>query len=301
MKKTVFLTGAGGMLGRAFLRLAADSDLHVIALSSQSPALAQEFGNRYEYVQIEDFLQNGYDFTGVDVLLHCAFPRNNDSVGLAKGLAFQKQVFELAVNGGVRAIANISSQSVYDSKRTEPATEETQVSPETRYAVAKYMSEQLLEAYCRDRGVVFTHLRMASLIGLDFHVRIINRFVKSALEQAAITVNAGHQSFGFLDVRDAAAALLCLAQEDCEKWDSVYNIGAEREWQILELAELAKNTVEERTGKALAAFEVNPSEDRLCSALDSTKFMTNFSWQPQISMEKFVQELVEVLLSAQEQ
>lgn len=298
MSKTIFLTGAGGMLGREFLRLAVDSDLRIIALSSQSSSLEQEFGNRYEYLQSEDFLRNGYDFSDVDVLLHCAFPRNNDSVGFAKGLDFQKYVFETAINGGVGAVANISSQSVYDSKRTAPADENTQVSPENRYAVSKYMSEQLLEVFCCEKNVPFTNLRMASLIGLDFHVRIINRFVKNAIEKGEISVNAGYQSFGFLDVRDAAAALFCVVSADCGKWEKVYNIGAEREWGIAELAELAKNTVETYTGNKLSAFEINPSEDRLCSALDCTRFMSQFSWKPRISIKKFTQELVEMLLSA---
>ena len=299
MNKTIFLTGAGGMLGREFLRLAVDSDLRIIALSSQSSSLEQEFGKRYEFLQSDEFLKNGYDFSHVDILLHCAFPRNNDSVGFAKGLDFQKYVFETAINSGVGAVINVSSQSVYDSKRTVPADENTQVSPENRYAVSKYMSEQLLEVLCSEKNISYTHLRMASLIGLEFHVRIINRFVKNALEKGKISVNAGHQSFGFLDVRDAAAALLCVALSDCSEWNRIYNVGAEREWGILEIAELARNTVEDYIGKKFLGFEINSSEDRLCSALDCTKFMSDFSWKPKISMNKFTQELVEKLLSEQ--
>lgn len=296
MARTIFLTGAGGLLGRTVLQQAENTDLQVIALSSQSEGLMQQFGDRFVYVHTDDFLNNGYDFSKVDVLLHCAFPRNNDSVGLAKGLDFQRKVFEDAVKGGVGAVANVSSQSVYDTKRTEAATEDTQPCLETKYAVAKYMSEQLVDGLCESRGIPATHLRMASLIGLNFHVRIINRFVKSALEQNRIAVNAGKQSFGFLDVRDAAAALLKLVQSDAAQWQRIYHIGAAREWGILELAELAKYTVEQHTGKPLAAFAVTPSEDMVCSALDSTRFAAQFDWQPQISMEQFVQELTKALL-----
>lgn len=293
----VFLTGAGGLLGSTLLEHLRDAKCSVTALSSQPDMLRERFGDRYRLLDTADFLCNGYDFSSTDVLLHCAFPRNNDSSAMARGLDFQRDVFERAARGGAKAILNVSSQSVYDTKRSTPATEQTPAVLDSKYAVAKYLSEQLADAICSHYNVRCTHLRMASLIGLQFHVRIINRFIQSALEHGRITVHAGHQSFGFLDVRDAAAALCAMLHSDANTWQHVYNVGAAQNWGILPLAELCKSTVEAATGKPLAAFDVVPSEELLCSALDSTTFQTQFGWQPQISIPQFTRELVDSLLA----
>ncbi|MDE5937102.1 MAG: NAD-dependent epimerase/dehydratase family protein, partial [Ruminococcus sp.] len=234
MTRNVFLTGAGGLLGTQLLHTLENTECSVTALTSKPDVLAEKFDVRYSYLDTADFLENGYDFSSTDVLIHCAFPRNNDGASMAKGLDFQRVVFESAVKGGINELINISSQSVYNPKRTEPADEQNPAVLETKYAAAKYMSEQLVEVICNASNVKYTNLRIASLIGIDFSPRIINRFVRSALEQGSINVNAGRQKFGFLDVRDMAEALKIIIFSNPDEWKCVYNVGADKEWGILQ-------------------------------------------------------------------
>ena len=291
MSKNIFLTGAGGLLGTHFLYTLENTEDSVTALTSKTDVLAEKFGERYTYLDTSDFLENGYNFSRTDIVIHCAFPRNNDGASMAKGLDFQRILFQSASEGGAGALVNISSQSVYNPKRTEPADEQTPLVLETKYAAAKYMSEQLVEVICNASNIKYTNLRMASLIGINFNQRIVNRFVKSAVEQGSISVNAGKQSFGFLDVRDAASALKAIIFSNPDKWNNIYNIGAEREWGILELAELVREFTERLTDKKLE-FNVIESEEVFSSALDSSSFSNQFGWKPQISMQQFINEIL---------
>lgn len=291
MTENIFLTGAGGLLGTHLLAALENTECSVTALTSKTDVLNERFGGRYNYLDTDDFLENGYDFSGTDILVHCAFPRNNDGASMAKGLDFQRTVFQESAKGGIKALVNISSQSVYNPKRTEPADEKTPPVLETKYAAAKYMSEQLAEIICSNENVKYTNLRIASLVGIDFSPRIVNRFVKSAVEQGIINVNAGKQSFGFLDVRDAAAALKSVVFSNPDEWEKVYNVGAEREWGILQLAELVREITENLTGKKIE-LNVNESEEVFSSALDSTAFSGHFGWKPQISIQQFINDIL---------
>lgn len=296
MARNIFLTGAGGLLGTQLLHTLENTECSVTALTSKPDVLAGKFDARYSYLDTSDFLENGYDFSSTDVLIHCAFPRNNDGASMAKGLDFQRVVFESAVKGGINELINISSQSVYDPKRTEAADEQTPAVLETKYAAAKYMSEQLVEVICNVNNVKYTNLRIASLIGIDFSPRIINRFVRSALEQGSINVNAGRQKFGFLDVRDMAEALKTIVFSNPDEWKCVYNVGADKEWGILQLAETVCETIENLTGRKIE-LNVSESEEIFSSALNSTSFSDQFGWKPEISIYQFINELTNKIIS----
>lgn len=296
MAKKIFLTGAGGLLGTQLLYTLENTECSVTALTSKPDVLAEKFGVRYFYLDTVDFLKNDYDFSKIDVLIHCAFPRNNDGASMAKGLDFQRVLFQTATESRVGALINISSQSVYDPKRTEPADEQTPAVLETKYAAAKYMSEQLAEVICSTNNVKYTSLRIASLIGTDFSPRIVNRFVKSALEQGIININAGKQKFGFLDVRDAAEALKTIVFSNPDDWKRVYNVGTDKEWGILQLAETVCDIVENLTGRK-PELNISESEEIFSSALNSTSFSNQFGWNPKISIYQFINELANKIIS----
>lgn len=285
---TILLTGAGGFLGIHLLEvLLSRTEQTVIALTSKGEKLCEMFpdaGNRLTIFPTERFAS--LPFAEIDVLVNCAFPRNEDGVKMAEGLRFIAELLKAAVDGGVGAVINISSQSVYSQQRTEPATEETPLNLETSYAVGKYAAELLTNTLCA--AIPHTNLRLASLIGAGFDQRVPNKLIAKALAGEELKVLRGPQYYGFLDVRDAADAITAVINSDPGAWAEVYNLGTNEAYT---LEDIAKTVVEIYNQKFSAnlTYRTEPSEKSFNSALNCRIFNKDFHWKPRHTLRDTIQ------------
>ena len=241
--KKIVITGASGFLGRHLVeRLKEDSQYEVYALSSKPDELEHSLGGEnVVYVYKNDLRA---EMLKDSIVINCAYPRNSTGTVIADGLRYIQKVFEAAVESEAKAIINISSQSVYSQQRTEAATEETPACLESPYAVGKYAVELMLESICKGSKTRYTSLRMASLIGPGFDQRIVNRFVKQALETGKLTVKKNQQRFGFFDVEDAVSGILAMLETDVDIWKPVYNLGCVGAYTLIEIAETVKDVMD---------------------------------------------------------
>ena len=276
---TILLTGAGGFLGKHLLEvLLSQTDHSVIVLTSQGKNLCGMFPaeeNRLTVVPTEQF--TSLPFAEIDVLVNCAFPRNEDGTKMAEGLRFIAEILNAAVDGGVGAVINISSQSVYSQQRTEPAAEDTPLNLEGKYAVGKYAAELLTNTLCA--AIPHTNLRLASLIGAGFDQRVPNKLIAKALAGEELKVLTGSQYYGFLDVRDAADAITAVINSNPVTWAKVCNLGTNDAYT---LENIAKQVVEVYNQKFSAniTYRTEPSDKPFNSSLNCRKFNETFHWSP---------------------
>ena len=288
--KTVMVTGAGGFLGKNLVAELASRGHSVYAVTSKSEGelsaseLAAVVPNR-DFEAISELLDR------TDVLVNCAFPRNVDGRQLADGMDYLQRVFAIAGASQVGAVVNISSQSVYSQTRTEPAREDTPVCLEGKYAVAKYASEQLLEAYCGDKP--HTNIRLASLIGPGFDQRVVNKMARRAMENGQIEVCDNGSSFGYLDVLDAVNALVAVCESDPDEWEQVYNLGPEGGVTLTEIAECAAKEVGARCGRQVKLLMGCSDSRATSSVLDSALFARSFDWEARNSLLETVKRIVD--------
>ena len=271
------ITGASGFLGRHLIEDLLNMTEHrVIALTSQAEklhALFPSFNDRLSIVSSEEY--SSLSYREVDVLVNCAFPRNEDGTKMAEGLHFIAGLLKAAADGGVGAVINISSQSVYSQQRTEPATEETSLNLESKYAVGKYASELLTNIICAD--IPHTNLRLASLIGVGFDQRITNKLIDQALSGNVLHIMTGNQHYGFLDVRDAADAIVKMCENNPFQWDEIYNLGTNNSYNLYEIMEeicVIYNTYFEKP----LFFSTETNEKVFNSSIVCRKFMETFQW-----------------------
>lgn len=291
----VVITGASGFLGRNLLNeLSNDGSFLVYALSSNSEALKKNYTARniISCDKNDIFTEKAGDLLKDAVVLNCAFPRNVSGEGMAEGLSYIQGVFTAACDCSAKAIVNISSQSVYSEKRESAATEETPVSLETMYAIGKYSSELLLQSICREKPVHYTNIRMASLIGPGFDQRIVNRFVKQALETWKLRVNDNNQRFGFFDVRDAVTGLTAILKSNPEEWQKVYNLGNEHTYSLLEMAEAVSNVLKKNENLDVE-IEVEADDKFSNSALDAGRFYSAFNFRPCVTLKESIEKILE--------
>ena len=221
-----------------------------------------------------------------DLVLNCAFPRSADSNELAAGLDYIDTVFQKASYAGVCGVINISSQSVYDPLRKAPADENSPLVLKDAYAVAKYHVEVILEKDCKN--LPYTSIRLASLIGPQLSSRVLNKFVVSALAGKTITVTENGKLFGYLDVRDAALALAVLIESDPHSWASVYNVGPDKSYSLTSLTEGVANAI-----PSTSTIVISGEGPQTSSAVDSSKFRSQFGWNPLFDIEESIQSIIE--------
>lgn len=280
----ILITGAGGFLGRNLIeKLLYTTKYSLVALTSKKQKLIDKWRKFENRIQVfSNFELNDIAWDTVDIMVNCAFPRNDDGKKMAAGLKFINDLYIKSSSGGVGAVVNISSQSVYSQKRQHPANEGTELNLESKYAVGKYATELMTDSIFRD--FPHTNLRLASLIGPGFEQRITNKFVKQALLGQDLQIVGGNQIYGFFDIRDAVDGLIAVCKSDPNSWAEVYNFGSNDSYTLEEIAKC----VCELSEKYCTSPVIYHMETALLthnSSLDCNLFSNDFKWKSQYKLK----------------
>ena len=281
----IIISGASGFLGTNIIRRAQKEGLGIIAIT-----LPGELQGIVKTVNIQDFLIKGFEFASDDVFINCLFPTNADGSKMADGLDKHFKVISKAHQCGVKAFVNISSQSVYAAKRKNPATEDDPLCLESPYAVGKGCSEQFVNEVFF--GIPHTNIRLSSLLGIGYDQRIVNRMVIQALRGEELKVIGGMQRYGFLDVRDAAEALVKMSQSNTALWKDTYNLGRKESYSLVDVTECICTEVKRLTDQD-TRYIILEGEDYRNSAIDPSRFMADFGWNPTYSLSQTTADIIE--------
>lgn len=282
----VAINGASGFLGKLLVKkLLKHDDVKIIAFTSIIDVFDKYDVNGKLEVHGRDSFRNR-ELVGVDVLINCAFPRNNDGKEMALGLKYISDFLNQAVNDGVKSVINISSQSVYSQNRTEAASEDYELCLESEYAVGKFASELLTNNICRN--IRHTNIRLASLIGPDFDQRVVNKMVASAIKTNTINIVKGNQQFGYMNVDDAANALVMVVMNKDSTWENVYNLGISGGYSLEYLAESVRSILKHKDIKILK----NEKTYNVNSTLICTKFFEKFKFQNYTSIIDSINQII---------
>src|SRR5699024_5130502 len=115
----------------------------------------------------------------------------------------------------------------------------------------------------------YINLRLSSLIGKKTKKRVVNKFVKNALDNKAINIIGGKQNFSFMDIRDAVSAVILLLYDNSQHWNKTYNLGSNKQYTITELAQIVASEVKKATGKEIAV-NVEEKDIMLTAGMDSS-------------------------------
>lgn len=297
MRRKMLVTGAGGYLAWQLLHVLSESgQWEIIAMTGN----LEKTGSLYQNLQVtfvtnEDVFERRFSLDGISHIIHTAFCRESRGEYLAESLEFTKELAVLASESRVKVFINISSQSVYGAENIELSKEDCKISPEYLYALAKCASEILLDGIGKFSETVFTNVRVASLIGPSYSVpkNVLYKFIQSALDGEEFCVLGGKQKFSFLDVRDAAAAIVMLA--GLESWEKVYNLGPSSRTEILFMADVVCEKVQKFTGQK-QGYQFIPDDIRLLVGLDSSMLYKVLDWKPRYGFSDTVEDTVKWIL-----
>lgn len=293
----IVITGASGLVATELtFRLLEDSDVNLTLISTHPDKLRQRYaGNpKIRCLTLNDFSVycRHADYKAV---VHAAFARSGNGRLLVQSVEYTRRLLEVVRECNVRAFVNVSSQSVYGVDTPPLWTEDTPLSPVAgdMYALAKTFTETLTGIILKDTGVNYTNIRLSSVCE---NARFLRVFVDNALAGKPIQVQGGEQRFSFIDVRDVASALAVLVSQSGDiPFRHVYNLGTGRQASLWGLAEEVKRVAEGRYHTPPVEILRTPSDDHRSVGMDSSSFMSDFSWKPALTESDMIVSLFEYL------
>lgn len=248
----ILITGGAGFIGSALAnKLAEDKQNYIVVvdnlLTGNTERLHHLENVKFIKVDVNDFIDISSVFYSYsfDYVFHYAAVVGvkrtlNNPILVLDDLKGMRNVLDLCKNTGVKRIYFSSSSEVYGEPVELPQNEHTTpLNSRLPYAIVKNAGEAFLKSYHQEYGLEHTVFRFFNTYGpyqsKDF---VISKFVAAALKNKDITIYGdGSQTRTFCYVDDNIQACVnALINNECI--NDVVNIGSDREYTILELAEL---------------------------------------------------------------
>jgi nucleoside-diphosphate-sugar epimerase len=255
MNEHVTVTGAGGYVGSVLIGRLLRAGYSVKAIDrfffGMEPLDFYRHHPKLD-VRMQDIRQlTPRDLEGSWAVIDLAALSNDPSGDLDPELTYsinqmgRINLAKAAKAAGVRRYVMSSSCSVYGAGSEANLTETSALHPLTAYAKSCAAAEEAVRGM-NSSEFTSTGLRLATLFGLSPRMRfdlVVNAMTMDAVMKRCITVIGGQQWRPLVGVSDAAQAFINAIESPAEVIGSnVFNIGMTN-MQIVEVAELVRDTV----------------------------------------------------------
>ncbi|HXJ89991.1 MAG TPA: SDR family NAD(P)-dependent oxidoreductase [Candidatus Binatia bacterium] len=298
--KRVVVTGGAGFIGSELVRQLAARHFRVIAvdnlINGKRENLSEVLSSDVELVvaDIRDEKAIASLLREIDVVFHLAClgvrhsihdPIENHEVNASATLA----LLNTARNAGVKRFVYVSSSEVYGTARTVPISEEHPTLPTTVYGASKLAGECYTRAYWETYRFPTVIVRPFNAYGPRSHHEgdsgeVIPKFMlRSLAGKPMVVFGNGTQTRDFTFVSDTARGIVAAGFSE-QSLGQTFNVGSEREIQILQLAD----TIADVLGKSdaeITHLESRPG-DVLRLLADSSKAKRLLSFEPTVSLKE---------------
>jgi UDP-glucose 4-epimerase len=294
------VTGGAGFIGSHMvdLLLAEELDVRVIDdLSGGRLANLEQHGDEprlaVEVADIRELAPDATAFAGARYVFHFAgigdivpsIERPLDYLAVnAQGTV---RVLEAARCAGVEKLVYAASSSCYGIADEAPTPESAAIRPEYPYALSKWQGEEAVLHWHKVYDLPTVSIRIFNAYGMRSRTTgaygaVFGVFLAQKLAGKPFTVvGDGTQSRDFVNGRDVARAFYLAATRG--RPGEVYNLGAGDPQPVNRLVELL--------GGEVVYVPKRPGEPDVTWA-DITKIRTELGWEPRVSFEEGVGEMV---------
>ena len=300
-KKIAVVTGAAGFIGSHMVDLLLDRGYSVRGIDNLTGGRAANLEHlkndsslTFEVMDVKD-LEPGdglfkdaayvFHFAGLgDIVPSLDRPADYMSANVMGTV----HALEASRRAGVTKFVYAASSSCYGLPTEVPTSEECQISPQYPYALSKYLGEQSVLHWGKVYSLPVISIRIFNAYGprsrtTGAYGAVFGVFLAQKLANRAFTVvGDGSQTRDFVFVTDLARAFLMAAES--HRSNEIYNLGAGAPQSVNRLVELLGGDVE--------FIPKRPGEPD-CTWADISKIQAQLGWEPRVSFEEGVAEMLE--------
>ena len=299
-KPIAVVTGGAGFIGSHMVDKLVNEGFAVRVIDNlvggRKENLAQHSNNPHvalEERDIRSFAPDDPLFRGANYVIHYAgigdiVPSIERPVDyMSTNVMGTVNMLECARYAKVDKFVYAASSSCYDLAKT-PTTEDHPIDTKYPYALSKYQGEQAAFHWHDVYGLPVNSIRIFNAYGTRSRTSgaygaVFGVFLKQKLANKPFTVvGDGSQTRDFLYVTDVANAFYAAANTSYV--GRIYNLGAGKPQSVNRLVELL--------GGEVSYIPKRPGEPD-CTWADITRISTELSWQPKVSFEQGVANIVE--------
>jgi len=292
--KKVLVTGGSGYIGSILLRKLLEKGYRVRLIDKfifgDEPI--RDIKDKIELVVADIRDIQPFHLEEIDAVIHLAgfstdpISQYDPRLTVMVNTIATEKLAKMAKERGIKRFVYASTCSVYftlNPLSELPIYKETDnINPVSCYGITKRCSEQALE-YMTDSDFQPTIFRKGTLYGLSPRMRyelLLNSFAKDAFLKRQLTINGGGDIWrSMIDVQDAVAVYIKAIELPLEKvGGKIFNV-ADKNWNILEIAQLVKNIAKEVKGIDID-FKINPNVNTRNYKVDNTLFKNTFDFKP---------------------
>lgn len=297
----VLITGGAGFIGLHFVEKLLNEKMEVVIvdnLSSGNKDRIPKSAAFYE-VDIEELsIENIFAIEKPDYVVHLAaqvsvpVSMKNPLADCLTNIAGTVNLLQNCVKYNVKKFIFASSAAVYGEPVYLPIDEDHPQHPISFYSLSKQTSEQYIKLYAKHFGLNHSILRFANVYGPGQNAHgeagVISIFLNSIFEQIPPILYGGEQTRDFVYVKDVADGLYSALHNGRNR---TFNISTNSETKINELLILMLKKV---NTNLTPVIKPQREGDIGQSRLDNTKALTELHWIPRYSLDKGLQETIDM-------
>ncbi|MCP2727776.1 NAD-dependent epimerase/dehydratase family protein [Limnofasciculus baicalensis] len=301
-KRTVLITGVAGFIGSNLADHLINQGFRVIGIDNLAYGVIEQVPEGVEFHKLDIRSPDIYPlFNQVEAVFHlaaknCITDCQDDPLETSDiNVTGTVNVFEAARRGGVDKIIYAESSALYEGSEVLP-TPESEVNPQSFYAVSKLAGMAFAEAYRRFYGMRTTALRYFCVYGPRQDYRrtippLMSAFIINLLQGKQPTIyGTGEKRRDFVYVDDINDFhLQCL--DDPNTDGNVYNLGSGVSYSVREIFE-AISAILQTDIEPIYQPDF-PGEAQVTLA-DITA-AKNLGWQPKVSLEEGLQRSIDYI------
>ncbi len=295
MSKKVVVTGGAGFIGSNVVKGLIDKGYEVHIIDNLSGGKKKDVHPKATFHELDtrDLKSIQPVFSGAEYVFHlAALPRVQESIDNPIGthdvnVNGMLNVLVAAKEAGVKKLVYSASSSAYGDQPILPQTEDMVAMPKSPYGLHKYIGE----LYCRLWSEVYNlptvSLRYFNVYGPGqsadgSYPLVIAKFFKLREDNKPLTITGdGSQTRDFTHVYDVVNANILAAESTTVKNGEMMNIGAGKNYSILEIAKIIGGPIE------YIPARLEPKN----TLADNSLAKKLLGWTPKITLEQGIAEL----------
>jgi len=301
-KENILVTGVAGFIGSNLAERLLKKGYSVIGIDNLSYGVEEQIPKEVKFHQLDIRSEKIYPlFKGIDYVYHlaaknCISDCQIDPVETADiNVRGTINVFEAARKAKIKKLIYAESSAVYEGTSVFP-TPESEVKPESFYAVSKVASMYFARAYKLFSKLPLTALRYFNVYGPRQDYRrtippLMSAFIIKLLKgESPVIYGTGEKKRDFIYVDDVNDFhLLCLDEAKCE--GKVFNIGSGLNYSVNQIYQMISTLLDVHIPPVRKQDLSGEAKITLSDIAEARKL----GWQPKIDIYEGLKKMIEYI------